>query len=126
MVNYKSIKNIHFNKKICNTIDLKTSGAMINMFYLSSRNVWRYIIEDIIFISTGQLVIVIVDVESCNSVYWERITKIQKFDYDNVTIGRQSFYQILSWIWTNNRKDEFVSGHHDNDKINYILLNKGL
>ena len=62
----------------CNTIDTETSGAMINIFDLSARNIWRYIIKDIMFISVGKLVTIIVDVESCNSTYWERITKMQK------------------------------------------------
>ena len=102
--NYRIIQNIQSNGSICNTIDLKISGTMINVFDLSSGNIWRYIIEDIMFISVGKLVTVIIDIESYNWMDWERITKMQKMDYDNVTIGGQSFYQTPSWIQTNNRK----------------------
>ena len=40
-------------------------------------------------------------------------------------IGGRSFYQIPSRVRSNNREDEFASGHHDNDTINYLVLNKG-
>ena len=75
------------NGLTCNVIDLETSGAMINIFDLSNKNIWRHIIEDIMFISEGKLVTVVVDVESCNLTYCERITKIQKYNYDSVIIG---------------------------------------
>ena len=35
------------------------------------------------------------------------------------------YYQVPSRVRSNNRKDEFISGHHDNDTINYLVLNKG-
>ena len=48
------------------------------------------------FISVVKLVTLVVDVESGNLTYWGRITKMQKFDNDNVMIGGRHFYQIPS------------------------------
>ena len=55
-----------------------TSGKNHN-FDLSSRNIRRYIIEDIMFMSVGELVTLLVNVEYGNTQYWEGITEIHQF-----------------------------------------------
>ena len=64
------------------------------MFDVSSQNIRRCIIEDIMFVSVGELVTIVVDIESCDSKYWEGIAELQRFDYDTLIIGGRSFYQI--------------------------------
>ena len=101
------------------------SVEMKPVFDLSSRNIRRYIIEDIMYLSVRDFVTIVVDVDSGNSDKWKRISVKQQFNYDNIQIGDRLFYQIPCIVRSNNRKDEFTSGHHDNDTINYLVLNKG-
>ena len=58
--NRRSIRNIRSPDATDNTIELETSGGMNYVFDLSSRSIRRYIIEDIMFISVGKLVTLIV------------------------------------------------------------------
>ena len=123
--NRRSVRNLPASNPQKNVIDLDISGVMNHAFDLSSCNIRRYIIEDIMFLSVGELVTLLIDVESNDTTRWESITNIQKFDYDKVMVGGRSYYQVPSRVRSNNRKDEFVSGHHDNNTINYLVLNKG-
>ena len=118
--NCRSMRNVR-SPDTTSTTDSESSGGMNYMFDVSSRNIRRYIIEDIMFISVGELVTLVVDIESYNSKRWESIAEIQRFDYDTVMIDGRSFYQIPSQVRSNNRKDEFASGYHDNDTINYLI-----
>ena len=53
------------------------------------------------------------------------ISNKQQFDYGIIMMVGMSYLQIPSRVRSNNRKIEFVSGHHNNDTINYLVLNKG-
>ena len=56
-----------------NSID-HSNGVTLG-FDLSSRNNWRYIIEDIMFVSIGDFVTIIVDVNDGNANYWGNISE---------------------------------------------------
>ena len=81
--NRRSVRNLPSNK----TQNLDISCVMNHAFDLSSRNIRRYIIEDIMFISVGELVTLLIDVESNDTRRWESITNLQKFNYDKVIIA---------------------------------------
>ena len=57
-----------------NTLDIDIS-SMYSVFDLSSRNIRRYIIEDIMFISVGELVTILIDSKSGGSKDWEDIAE---------------------------------------------------
>lgn len=114
------------NDSTSDTFENDTSVSMQQVFDLPSRNICRYIIEDIMYVSVQDFVTIVVDVDLGNKDKWQRMADKQQFDYDNIQIGDRSFYQIPCRVRSNNRKNEFISGHHDNDTINYLVLNKGV
>ena len=122
--NRRSTRHLPSNEATNPTLDMGIIGNHY-IFDLSSRNIRRYIIEDIMFVSVGDLVTILVDINSCSSHKWQSISDKQKFELSIILIGGISYLQIPSRVRSNNRKDEFVSGHHDNDTINYLVLNKG-
>ena len=123
--NRRSARNIRSEDATSDTIDFEMTSGKNHNFDLSNRNIRRYVIEDIMFMSVGELVTLLVNIEYGNTKFWEDITEIHQFAYDSVMIGGASFYQIPSRVRSNNRKDEFVNGYHDNDTLNYLVLNKG-
>ena len=60
--NRRSMRNVG-SPDTTSTIGSVSSGGMYNMFDVSSRNMCRYIIEDIMFISVGELMTLVVDIE---------------------------------------------------------------
>ena len=122
--NRRSTRHLPSNEATNPTLDMGIIGNH-SIFDLSSRNIRRYIIEDIMFVSVGDLVTILVDINSCNSHKWQSISDKQQFEFCIIMIGGMSYFQIPSRVQSNNRKGKFVSGHHDNDTINYLVLNKG-
>mmetsp|Transcript_8394 Transcript_8394/g.7946 ORF Transcript_8394/g.7946 Transcript_8394/m.7946 type:complete len:268 (-) Transcript_8394:255-1058(-) len=73
------------------TLDMDIS-SMYSAFDLSSRNIRRYIIEDIMYMSVGDLVTILIDSKSVGSENWEDIANKEQFNLEVVMIGEVSYF----------------------------------
>ena len=71
------------------------------------------------------LTTIIIDTLAKDSVFWENISRLQDLKFPLIGIGNEEDHQIPSVIQSNNQKDKFISGHHDNDYVLYLIVGKG-
>ena len=84
----------------------------------------RYIIEDVMFLDPSDRITMVISTLAEGVSFWEGISTQQQFDLPLLKIGDGDYYQIPSIVRSNNRKEEFVSGQHDNDSVLCLLVGK--
>ena len=92
---------------------------------LNSRKLRRYIIEDVMFVSPGESIVVLICNDSNDFPYWDKIIKEQNNSLDVVRLGTKSFYQINATVIKNISRHAFINGKYYNDLIDYHVLGIG-
>ena len=94
-------------------------------FDLNSRYLRRYIIEDAMYLKSGDRVIFLVGKEHSNYDYWLKISLLQISYLDNVIIDDHDFMQIRASVINNVKRDKYLSGTMDIDDAHYHVLGAG-
>ena len=92
---------------------------------LNSRKLRRCIVEDVMFVSPGESIVVLISNDSTDFSYWDKIIKEQDTGLDVVCFGSKTFYQINATVLKNVSRHAFINGEYDNDLIDYHVLGIG-
>ena len=96
-----------------------------NGYDLDSRKLRRYIIEDVMYITPIEDVLLLICEDSDQFKYWNKIITEQNNGLATICFGTKVFHQINATVLKNVSRPGFINGEYDNDMIDYHVLGIG-